>query len=314
MITYGVELEFCSSVHIRDFVAQLQKRNVSIEYVDPKLPTAPHWKAERDYSVMCNGKNRFGSSLKTLNGSRYPTEKLHSIEVVSPILTTIMQLTTFLKKMHSLNATYLSNQTHGFHVHISNKYLQYPTFINNQLGNKWVFAFCINWTAFEPLILSRHHSSRHVSPHARSLQSNIEFASLQSLVDSLEVNTSYPFHMIMNIFNPPREDYGSRKVYPKGQYHRMNLSHGRNSVVNLANLRNKAHRKGTIEIRSHQGTTNAHEIVTFVKFIKSFFASCYKNNKFIDARALIFKKHKKHYTLCSLTELEPLLEQFLRKR
>ena len=290
MTTYGIELEFCASVPIRQFVSDLQRKNVEIYYVDPKQPTATHWKAEKDYSVMCNGKNRFGSSLKSIEHKGPLVTKMYAMEIVSPVLKTYKSLSEYLKKMHALNVSYGINQTQGFHIHLSNKHLQLPKFEDVSFGTQWITAFCINWTVFEHAILSTHHPHRLTSPHARSLRDNISYANRAKDFDKLDPNdANISFKYVYHLFNPTRKNYGSKKVYPKGPYHDVNLSHGRNSVVNLANLRiDKVGRKGTIEIRSHEGTVDTKKIMSFVRLMKRFFEKCYnsKTRKFIDARLI----------------------------
>ena len=293
MTTYGIELEFCASVPIRTFVSSMQDKRVEIYYVDPKQPTAVYWKAEKDYSVLCNGKNRFGSSLKTIERTGPAVQKMYAMEIVSPVLKTYKSLTDYLNKMHSLNVSYRINQTQGFHIHLSNAHLQLPKFADTSFGTQWVCAFCINWTVFEDVILSMHHPYRLQSPHARSLRDNLRHAGRMKEFAKLDPNDkSISFDYIYNLFNPTRKNYGSKKVYPKGPYHNVNLSHGRNSVVNLSNLRiNKVGRKGTIEIRSHEGTVDPRKILAFVKLMKRFFEACYnkKTNKFVDARKMVKK-------------------------
>ena len=290
MTTYGIELEFCASVPIRTFVSSLQDKKIEIHYVDPKQPTAVYWKAEKDYSVLCNGKNRFGSSLKSIEHKGPTVKKMHAMEIVSPVLKTYKSLSEFLKKMHSLNVSYSINQTQGFHIHLSNAHLQLPKFADSSFGTQWIAAFCINWTVFEDVILSMHHPYRLASPHARTLRDNLEYAERVKEYHALDPNNKeLSFDYVFKLFNPTRKNYGSKKVYPKGPYHNVNLSHGRNSVVNLANLRiDKVGRKGTIEIRSHEGTVEPKKILSFVKLMKRFFEACYdrKSKRFIDARKL----------------------------
>ena len=273
MITYGVELEFCASVSIKEFVSALQQKKVEIYYVDPKQPTAVYWKAEKDYSVLCKGKNRFGSSLKSIEHKGPVYKKMYAMEIVSPVLNTYKSLSEYLKKMHSLNVSYSINQTQGFHIHLSNSHLQLPKFADVSFGTQWITAFCINWTVFEDQILSMHHPYRLTSPHARSLRNNLIYADRMKEFHALDPNNKeLSFDYIYKLFNPTRKNFGSKKVYPKGLYHNVNLSHGRNSVVNLANLRiDKAGRKGTIEIRSHEGTVDSKRILSFVKLMKRFF-------------------------------------------
>lgn len=293
MTTYGIELEFCASVPIRTFVSSLQSKKIEIHYVDPKQPTAIYWKAEKDYSVLCNGKNRFGSSLKSIEHKGPAVKKMYAMEIVSPVLKTYKSLTEFLIKMHSLNVSYSINQTQGFHIHLSNAYLQLPKFADSSFGTQWITAFCINWTVFEDVILSMHHPYRLTSPHARSLRDNLKYADRIKEYNALDPNNKeLSFSYVYKLFNPTRKNYGSKKVYPKGPYHNVNLSHGRNSVVNLANLRiDKVGRKGTIEIRSHEGTVDPKKILSFVKLMKRFFEACYdsKRKRFIDARKLAKK-------------------------
>lgn len=288
MTTYGIELEFCASVPIRTFVSSLQNKNIEIYYVDPKQPTAVYWKAEKDCSVLCNGKNRFGSSLKSIERKGPNVKKMHAMEIVSPVLKTYKSLSDYLKNMHSLNISYSINQTQGFHVHLSNSHLQLPKFADASFGTQWITAFCINWTVFEDVILSMHHPYRLASPHARSLRDNLEYAGRIKEYYTLDPNNKeLSFDYVYKLFNPTRKNFGSKKVYPKGPYYNVNLSHGRNSVVNLANLRiDKAGRKGTIEIRSHEGTVDPKKILSFVKLMKRFFESCYdkKSKKFVDVR------------------------------
>tara|TARA_B110000977_G_scaffold201529_1_gene296648 strand:+ start:2143 stop:3099 length:957 start_codon:yes stop_codon:yes gene_type:complete len=315
MTTYGIELEFCASIPIREFVKFLQKKKINIFYVDPKQPTANYWKAEKDYSVLCNGKNRFGSSLKLIEQRGQHADKMHAMEIVSPVLKTYKSLSEYLKKMHSLNITYSINQTQGFHIHLSNNHLQLPKFNTESFGTQWITAFCINWTVFEDIILSMHHPNRLVSPHARSLRDNLNYGNRFKEFDTLDSNdASYSFDYIYKMFNPARKNYGSGKVYPKGPYHNVNLSHGRNSVVNLANLRiDKLGRKGTIEIRSHEGTVDPKAILLFVKMMKKFFESCYnkKTKKFIDARLLVEKKTGKSYKVCKNDDLHEILFNYI---
>jgi hypothetical protein len=315
MTTYGIELEFCVSVPIRTFVSGLTSKNVEIYYVDPKQPTATYWKAEKDYSVICSGKNRFGSSLKQIEKKGTQNIKMHAIEIVSPVLSTYKSLALFLKKMHSLNYSYLINQTQGFHIHLSNKHLQFPNFKDVSFGTQWVTAFCVNWTVFEDVILSMHHPYRLTSPHARMLHDNIRYANRLDEFEKLKLNDkNVSFGYIYKLFNPTRKNYGSGKVYPKGQYYNINLSHGRNSVVNLANLRiDKKNRKGTIEIRSHEGTVDPKKILSFVKMMKKFFEKCYNKNteNFIDARLIVKQNTGKSYKKCNINELANVLKEFI---
>lgn len=315
MTTYGIELEFCASVSLRSLVSMLQKQNIDIYYVDPKQPTALYWKAEKDYSVLCNGKNRFGSSLKSIEKVGNTIQKMYAMEIVSPVLRNYNSLVTFLKSMHSLNVSYNINQTQGFHIHMSNRYLQLPEFKDVSFGTQWVTAFCINWVVFENLILSMHHPYRKLSPHARMLKDNLLYLDNQKVFDNLDVNkVDYSFDYINKLFNPVRKNYGSGKVYPKGKYFEVDLSHGRNSVVNLANLRiNKPGRKGTIEIRSHEGTVDPKKIVSFVKMMRQFFRKCYdKNSKsFIDARTLVKKHTGQSYKKCSNESLYKVLQMYI---
>lgn len=317
MTTYGIELEFCASVYIREFVSNLQKKKVDIFYVDPKQPTASYWKAEKDYSVLCNGKNRYGASLKSIETKGNIPRKMYAMEIVSPILYTYKSLSDFLIKMHKMNVSYSINQTQGFHVHLSNKHLQFPNFKDDSFGVQWVTTFCVNWVVFEDVILSKHHPYRLISPHARSLYNNIVYADRLKEFNKLDCNnTNLSFSYIHQLFNPTRKNYGSKRVYPKGPYHDVNLSHGRNSVVNLNNLRiDKQGRKGTIEIRSHEGTVNPKKILFFVKLMKRFFEACYdkKSEKFVDARTLVMKNCKENFKNCSNHQLELMLSKYLKK-
>jgi hypothetical protein len=315
MTTYGIELEFCVNVPIRTFVSALNNKNVEIYYVDPKQPTATYWKAEKDYSVICSGKNRFGSSLKEIEKKGTQHTKMYAMEIVSPVLITYKSLILFLKKMHSLNYSYLINQTQGFHIHLSNKHLQLPHFEDISFGTQWITAFCVNWTVFEDVILSMHHPYRLTSPHARMLYDNIIYSNRLTDFEKLKLNDkNLSFTYIYNLFNPTRKNYGSGKVYPKGKYYNINLSHGRNSVVNLANLRiDKKNRKGTIEIRSHEGTVDPKKILLFVKMMKKFFDNCYdiKTKKFIDARLIVKQNTGKSYKNCNINDLKNILRKFI---
>ena len=311
MTTFGVEIEMCANVSIKHLVHALQNKKINVHYVDPKQPTSKYWKIEKDESVLCNGKNRFGISLKSSSKT-----KMYPMEIVSPILFTYKSLSQFLKKMHSLNITYSNNQTQGFHVHLSNKYLQLPLFADISFGTNWITTFCINWTVFEQLILSTHDSNRLTSPHARTIIDNLSYSNRMKEFDHLDCNdNTISFNYIFHLFNPTRKNYGSKKVYPKGIYHNINLSNGRNSVVNLANLQiDKLNRKGTIEIRSHEGTVDPKKILTFVKFMKKFFNATYdkKSKTFVDARILVNKITGKSFKNCSINELSTVLNTFLK--
>lgn len=310
MTTFGVELEFCSSVPIRSFVSTLQKMKISILYVDPKQPTALYWKAEKDLSVICKGPNRFGSSLKTFEKKGHSVTKF-PIELVSPVLTNIKSLSSFLKKMHSMNVSFSTNQTQGFHIHISNSHLQMPKFSNSSFGTQWVTTFCVNWVVFENVLLDTHRPNRLNSPHARSLRDNIKYTGSEKNFDKICCNDSnIDFDYIHNLFNPNRKNYANGKVYPIGFFHDVNLSDGRNSVVNLSNLKmNRKNRKGTVEIRSHEGTIDPKVILKFVRFMKRFFNACYCSKKrcFVDARILIENNLGKSYKKCNKKDLNNIL-------
>ena len=316
MTTIGVEFELCSSYNIRDLVKILQERGIDIYYVDPKQPTSTYWKAEKDYSVICSGKDRFGKTLNTIEKTKASKKKIQyfPIELVSPVLTNMKVLKSFLNHLHKLPPSYKINQTQGFHVHISNSHLQLPKFETNGFGVQWVAAFCVNWTAFERFILSKHHPVRMKSPHSRSLMSNLLYKNRMEDFNTLNVNDkTLSFSFINDLFNPRRNDFGSGKVYPKGQYHDINVSHGRNSVVNLSNLRNKNNRKGTIEIRSHEGTVDIVKILNHIKTVKALFKNAYnrKTKTFIDVRHIILDKYKKPFQKCSIQELESVFNQFV---
>lgn len=314
MTTFGVELEFCSNLYMKKFVQKLQSKQINVIQSKPKKSTSTSWKVEKDDSVLCKGLNRFGASLKPIEKSSKTSTRMYPFEVVSPILKNTKSLIHFLKTLHSLNLTFSINQTHGFHIHLSNQYLQQPF---ESFGIQWVTAFCVNWIVFEKLILNNHHKNRLKSPHARTLMSNLKFTNRLNDFDNIDVNDkSLKFDYILQLFNPTRYNFGSKQIYPKGPNYEIDLSNGRNSVVNLTNLElNKKDRKGTIEIRSHEGTLNIDKILHFVKFMKTFFSSVYdtKNKTFLDMRLKIKNKFNKKYTQLNKKETIEAINLFLNK-
>ena len=316
MITFGVELELCVNLPIKRFVNLLQSQQINITFSHSKT-VSKNWTVMKDDSVLCSGKNRFGVSLKNIESTatNHTLKAMYPIEIVSPVLITYKSLSNFLTKLHRLNAIYTINQTQGFHIHLSNKYLQLPLIANVSFGTQWVAAFCVNWVVFEKLILSRHHPNRLSTPHARSLMDNLKYNNKIKEFNNLDLcNNTITLNYLISLFNPTRKNYGSTKIYPKGKYHNINLSNGRNSVVNLTNLQlNKVNRKGTIEIRSHEGTVNKQKIMSFVRFMKKFFIASYNPalNTFVDARVIVKEVTGYDFTKCDIHDLSKALDYYI---
>ena len=304
-IKFGIELEMCCNKNYTVMNNLFKQHDIN-------------WSVVKDGSIMCKGTDRFGNKLQTMEnyGKINNNGKKYGIEIVSPVLSNISDIEIFLGKLYSLG-TYLDiNQTHGFHVHMSLPWFQKEHFVSSPLGKKLAMSICINWIAFEKYIYSLFPTIKQRIPHSRTMESNVRYIKKVNEVSGLNVNKLYSYQYMASTFNPKRGDFGPKKVYPPGPYHEVGLIRGRNSSVNLFNLNpNASNRKGTIEFRHHNGTLKKDDIVCFVRFLYSFFHSCYNSstNRFVDARELIKTYTKKSYKNCSVKELETVFKKYFIK-
>ena len=190
----------------------------------------------------------------SLSGDNYDCLAL---ELISPIIydvgTQLLELDEILSFFQLFDVHV--NSTCGFHLHISQKEKPFSLNELKQISKMFIIL--------EP-ILDSANKERISNVYCQSNCNNIYFKDLSvpTIINRIDhANTTKELVYVMNPLDSEHElmgEFTKKELYFYSEYNRLQRFY----KMNLTNLLNH---KQTIEIRSHRGTTNIHDILKWIE-------------------------------------------------